>query len=89
MGLATDGLNFPAGKHDLCYTFPMLPLRPGPYAWLVSLYDEGVEEVDAWECLPEMIVATEFISTNTITGTEPEYPQRTLYFGKRGTHSSD
>jgi lipopolysaccharide transport system ATP-binding protein len=58
-GLATDGLNFPAGKHDLCYTFPMLPLRPGPYAWLVSLYDEGVEEVDAWECLPEMIVATE------------------------------
>jgi len=57
-GLATDGINLPAGEHDLCYTFPMLPLRPGPYAWLVSLYDEGVEEVDVWECLPEMIVAT-------------------------------
>jgi lipopolysaccharide transport system ATP-binding protein len=55
---AKDGLDLPAGEHDLCYTFPMLPLRPGPYAWHVSLYDEGVEEVDAWECLPEMIVAT-------------------------------
>jgi lipopolysaccharide transport system ATP-binding protein len=58
-GLATDNLDLPAGEHDLCYTFPMLPLRPGPYAWLVSLYDEGVEEVDAWDCLPEMIVATQ------------------------------
>jgi lipopolysaccharide transport system ATP-binding protein len=56
--VANDGLDLPAGEHDLCYTFPMLPLRPGPYAWHVSLYDEGVEEVDAWECLPEMIVAT-------------------------------
>jgi homopolymeric O-antigen transport system ATP-binding protein len=56
-GSATDGLDLPAGEHNLCYTFPMLPLRPGPYSWLVSLYDEGVEEVDAWDCLPEMIVA--------------------------------
>ena len=37
----------------------MLPLRPGPYAWLVSLYDEMVEEVDAWDCLPEMVVAAQ------------------------------
>ena len=58
-GLATDGIDLPAGEHDLCYTFPMLPLRPGPYVWLVSLYDEGVEEVDAWDCLPEMNVATQ------------------------------
>jgi len=55
---AKDGLDLPAGEHDLCYRFPMLPLRPGPYAWHVSLYDEGVEEVDAWGCLPDMIVAT-------------------------------
>jgi lipopolysaccharide transport system ATP-binding protein len=58
-GLATDGLDLVAGEHELCYTFPMLPLRPGPYAWVVSLYDEGVKEVDAWDCLPEMIVATQ------------------------------
>jgi lipopolysaccharide transport system ATP-binding protein len=54
-----ENLDLGIGKHDLCYTFPMLPLRPGPYAWQVSLYDEGTEEVDAWDCLPEMVVATE------------------------------
>jgi lipopolysaccharide transport system ATP-binding protein len=56
-GWATDSVELPPGEHDFCYTFPMMPLRPGPYSWLVSLYDEG-EEVDVWECLPEMIVAT-------------------------------
>jgi hypothetical protein len=35
----------------------MLPLRSGPYAWHVSLYDDGIE-IDAWECLPEMVIAT-------------------------------
>jgi lipopolysaccharide transport system ATP-binding protein len=54
---ATDGVQLNAGQHDFCYTFPMLPLRPGPYAWQVSLYDEGVQ-LDAWDCVPDMIVAT-------------------------------
>jgi lipopolysaccharide transport system ATP-binding protein len=53
---ATQELKLPVGKYDLCYTFPMLPLRPGPYAWHVSLYEAG-EEIDVWECLPEMVVA--------------------------------
>jgi homopolymeric O-antigen transport system ATP-binding protein len=57
-GTAKDGIELGVGLHELCYTFPMLPLRPGPYTWLVSLYDEGVQEVDAWECLPEMNIAT-------------------------------
>jgi len=55
---AADGLKLQIGHHELVYTFPMLPLRPGPYSWLVSLYNEG-SQVDSWECLPEMIVATE------------------------------
>jgi lipopolysaccharide transport system ATP-binding protein len=55
---AVDGLQLGMGEHDLRFTFPMLPLRPGPYSWQVSLYDDG-EEVDVWDCLPEMIVATE------------------------------
>jgi len=46
------------GEHEFRYTFPMLPLRPGPYSWQVSLYDEG-EQLDAWDCVPEMIIATE------------------------------
>jgi lipopolysaccharide transport system ATP-binding protein len=54
----TLGVQLGVGLHDLCYTFPMLPLRPGPYAWHVSLYDDGIE-VDAWECLPEMVIATQ------------------------------
>jgi lipopolysaccharide transport system ATP-binding protein len=57
-GWATDGVELAPGEHEFCYTFPMLPLRPGPYHWLVSLYDD-LKEVDAWECAPEMIVATE------------------------------
>jgi lipopolysaccharide transport system ATP-binding protein len=55
---AADGFELEVGEHNLRYTFPMLPLRPGPYSWQVSLYDEG-ERVDAWDCEPEMIVATE------------------------------
>jgi lipopolysaccharide transport system ATP-binding protein len=57
-GWATDGVELAPGEHEFTYTFPMLPLRPGPYHWLVSLYDE-LKEVDVWECAPEMIVATE------------------------------
>ena len=37
---------------------PRMPLRPGVYWWHVSLSDEG-ESLDAWHCVPEMIVATE------------------------------
>ena len=55
---STDEVKLDAGHHELCHTFPMLPVRPGPYAWQVSLYDDG-KQLDAWECLPEMIVATE------------------------------
>jgi ABC-type polysaccharide/polyol phosphate transport system ATPase subunit len=54
-GWATDSVDLAVGQHELRYCFPMLPLRPGPYSWLVSLYDDAVE-VDAWECLPEMFV---------------------------------
>jgi lipopolysaccharide transport system ATP-binding protein len=57
-GWAAYGRELAIGEHEFCHTFPMLPLRPGPYSWLVSLYDD-TEEVDVWESLPEMIVATE------------------------------
>jgi len=55
---ATDDVKLEVGEHELRYTFPMLPLRPGPYSWQVSLYDEG-EQLDGWDCVPEMIIATE------------------------------
>src|SRR2546421_648962 len=55
---AAEGVELSAGTHKLCYTFPMLPLRPGSYSWQVSLYEEG-NLLDYWDCSPEMIVATE------------------------------
>ena len=51
-------LELEIGEHELCHSFPMLPLRPGSYNWLVTLYDD-VEPVDLWNCTPDMIVATE------------------------------
>src|ERR1700731_4375770 len=57
-GWAVDNVELEPGVHELRYSFPMLPVRPGPYSWAVSLYEEG-QLLDAWECLPEMIVATE------------------------------
>jgi lipopolysaccharide transport system ATP-binding protein len=57
-GTAAYNLDFRPGMHTLIYKFPSLPLRPGPYNWLVSLYDED-SEVDMWEAAPEMRVATE------------------------------
>jgi lipopolysaccharide transport system ATP-binding protein len=53
-----ENLQLEAGEHSFCFTFPMLPLRPGPYNWRVGLFEEG-NLLDMWECTPEMIVATE------------------------------
>jgi ABC-type polysaccharide/polyol phosphate transport system ATPase subunit len=56
-GRAIDHLQLQPGLHRISYTFPYLPLRPGPYFWQVSLWQE-YELFDLWDCLPEMIVAT-------------------------------
>ena len=56
-GRAIDGLRLAPGLHRISYPFPCLPLRPGPYFWQVSLWQEH-ELFDLWDCLPEMIVAT-------------------------------
>ncbi len=57
-GTAVYNLDFGPGTHTLAYRFPSLPLRPGPYSWLVSLFDD-TEELDMWDAIPEMTVATE------------------------------
>jgi lipopolysaccharide transport system ATP-binding protein len=60
-GWSTENFELSLGRHEFTYTFPMLPVRPGPYSWLVSLFEMygGKEEIDAWECAPGMTVATE------------------------------
>ncbi len=55
---AANDLKLSIGEHELTYRFPMLPVRPGPYTWQVSLYEEGIL-VDTWNCSPEMLVAAE------------------------------
>jgi hypothetical protein len=57
-GWATDDLQLEPGMHEFSYTFPNLPLRPGPYSWQVSLWENG-KIVDLWDCVPDMIIATE------------------------------
>ena len=57
-GTAVNSLDLSAGRHTFVHALPSLPLRPGPYSWRVSLWDEhGL--VDDWQCVPEMLVATE------------------------------
>jgi len=57
-GWAAYNFELGVGLQEFHYSFPMLPLRTGPYCWLVSLYEDN-EEVDVWDCVPEMIVAAE------------------------------
>jgi hypothetical protein len=56
-GRAADDLRLQPGFYRISYRFPSLPLRPGPYFWQVSLWQDD-EMFDLWDCLPEMIVAT-------------------------------
>ncbi|MGC1660563.1 MAG: ABC transporter ATP-binding protein [Candidatus Acidiferrales bacterium] len=55
---ATDQVELEPGTHEFRYAFPTLPLRPGAYSWQVSLWENG-QVVDLWDCLPDMIIATE------------------------------
>jgi lipopolysaccharide transport system ATP-binding protein len=55
---AAQNLTLDPGVHVFSHTFPSLPLRPGAYQWQASLWDNG-EMLDLWDCVPEMIIATE------------------------------
>jgi lipopolysaccharide transport system ATP-binding protein len=47
-----------AGEHQISHTFPVLPVRPGLYSWLVAFYDQA-DLMDIWDCVPDMMVSTE------------------------------
>ena len=57
-GTAVENLALSPGTYSLVHCLPSLPLRPGPYTWRVSLYDE-LEQLDDWQCTPEMLVTTQ------------------------------
>ena len=56
-GTGTDNIALDAGLYEIVYDLEGLSLRPGPYRWHVSLYDEG-HFIDDLECVPEMSVRT-------------------------------
>jgi lipopolysaccharide transport system ATP-binding protein len=56
-----NAVNMPSlnpGIIDFVYQLPTLPLKPGPYRWQVSLFDEN-GMLDLWDCSPDLLVATE------------------------------
>jgi lipopolysaccharide transport system ATP-binding protein len=56
-GWAANELSLGAGVHDFVYQFPMLPLKPGIYAWMVSFWDRQ-ELIDVADLAPEFHVVT-------------------------------
>ena len=56
-GHGEDDIELQPGFHEVVYGFPALPLRPGMYSWLVSLWDDS-GQVDAWEGVPDLFVDT-------------------------------
>jgi hypothetical protein len=56
-GWAAYELNLGAGVHDFIYDFPLLPLKPGIYTWMVSFWD-GEELIDMGDLDPEFHVVT-------------------------------
>jgi lipopolysaccharide transport system ATP-binding protein len=60
-GTAMRDLSLGPGRYEFVYQLESLPVRPGAYSWLVSLFDAG-RRLDFWDCMPEMLVATEPLS---------------------------
>jgi hypothetical protein len=56
-GTGTDNVKLDAGLHEIRYSFDLLPLRPGPYRWLVTLSD-NLAMVDSYDGVPTMSVET-------------------------------
>jgi hypothetical protein len=51
-------LRLGAGAHDFIYDFPLLPLKPGIYTWMVSFWDRE-ELIDMGDLTPEFHVLTQ------------------------------
>ena len=56
-GNAVYNLNIDPGIHEFVHNVGPMPLKPGPYSWRVTLFDE-FERIDIWDCVPELMVGT-------------------------------
>jgi len=57
-GTNEDGLELQPGKHELSFTLPYLPLKPGHYRWKVSIW-ENTKMLDVWDAPIELLVGTD------------------------------
>jgi len=57
-GTATNIASLEPGVFEFIYELAVLPLKPGPYRWRVSLYDEH-KMLDVWDCSPDLLIDTE------------------------------
>jgi lipopolysaccharide transport system ATP-binding protein len=56
-GNASYNLDIEPGIHEFVHQLGPLPLKPGPYNWRVTLFDE-FERIDMWDCMPELMIGT-------------------------------
>lgn len=56
-GTATNGKRLAPGLYAIDYSLPCLPLRPGYYEWLASIY-ENHHLLHLWNAIPSLNVAT-------------------------------
>jgi ABC-type polysaccharide/polyol phosphate transport system ATPase subunit len=63
IGWGFDALNLSLGPHELALKVPMLPLKPGVYTVLCSLFNRGNnltggQSVDHWYATPPLVIDT-------------------------------
>lgn len=56
-GNATFNLNLEPGMYEFVHRMGALPLKPGPYHWRVTLFNEH-ERLDIWDGIPELMIGT-------------------------------
>ena len=61
VGWGFDNVDLPAGTQELVLGLPMLPLRPGTYSVVCTLFEEGNnltggQLVEQWHAVPPLIV---------------------------------
>jgi ABC-type polysaccharide/polyol phosphate transport system ATPase subunit len=56
-GNASFNLNLKPGIHSFVHRMGALPLKPGPYYWRVTLFNEH-DRLDCWDGTPELMIGT-------------------------------